>query len=70
MTSVERVVEYTKVPSERSLETAPKILENLPKSWASLGWIEFRNVSVKYSADGDYVLRGLSFEIKSKVLKI
>lgn len=67
MTSVERVVEYTKLPSERSLETEPHILKTLPKTWARGGTIKFKNVSLKYSEGGDYVLRDLSFVINEKV---
>lgn len=67
MTSVERVVEYTKLPSERSLETEPHILKTLPKTWAQGGSIKFTNVSLKYSEGGDYVLRDLSFLISGKV---
>lgn len=67
MTSVERVIEYTKLPSERSLETKDEILKQLPDSWANLGSIKFQKVSLKYSEEGDYVLRDLNFEIKEKV---
>lgn len=69
MTSVERVNEYTKLPSERSLETKPEILKKLPKSWGNRGVINFKNVSLKYSDDGNFVLRNLSFEIHEKVGK-
>lgn len=67
MTSVERVVEYTKLPRERALETDPETLAKLPKPWPNRGVIKFRNVSLKYSQDGDYVLRNLSFDVKEKV---
>jgi ABC-type multidrug transport system fused ATPase/permease subunit len=66
MTSVERVLEYTNLPSERSLETSPEILEKLPKTWGNQGAIKFKNVSLKYSNDGDFVLRNLSFDIHEK----
>lgn len=67
MTSVERVIEYTKLPSERSLETKSEVLKSLPENWASRGVINFKNVSVKYSDDGDFVLRNLSFTVNEKV---
>ncbi|CRL07776.1 CLUMA_CG020730, isoform A [Clunio marinus] len=66
MTSVERVVEYTKLQSERSLETDPRILKTLPKSWPNQGVIQFNEVSFKYSDDADYVLRNLNFIINEK----
>lgn len=68
MTSVERVFEYTKLPSERSLETKPEVLESLPKMWSSRGIIRFKNVSLKYSQEGNFVLRNLNFLIHEKVL--
>lgn len=68
MTSVERILEYTKLPSERSLKTEPEVLQRLSKSWGNLGEIEFKNVSLKYSPNGEFVLRDLSFKIGEKVL--
>lgn len=67
MTSVERVIEYTKLPVERSLESDPEVLKKLPKAWSSRGTIRFSNVSLKYSQDGDFVLRNMSFSISEKV---
>jgi ATP-binding cassette, subfamily C (CFTR/MRP), member 4 len=67
MTSVERVVEYTKIPRERFLNSKPEVLRLLPKNWANRGVIDFKNVSVKYSDDGEFVLRNLNFRINEKV---
>lgn len=67
MTSVERVIEYTKLSSERSLTSEPEVLKSLPENWARLGEIEFKNVFVKYSDDGEHVLRNLNFTINEKV---
>ncbi|XP_017773823.1 PREDICTED: multidrug resistance-associated protein 4 isoform X1 [Nicrophorus vespilloides] len=63
MTSVERVVEYTNVEQEKS-----KFEGNAPlsKNWPKNGAIEFRKVSLKYSAEGQYVLKHISVDIKSK----
>lgn len=66
MTSVERVTEYSKLPSERSLDTDREILENLPKDWARRGVVKFENLSLKYSPDSDFVLHKLNFEIKER----
>lgn len=63
MTSVERVAEYSKLPNERSLETDVEKLKNLPSHWAENGRIQFKNVSLKYSKESNYVLQNLSFEI-------
>lgn len=70
MTSVERVLEYTKLPSERSLETKPHVLKSLPKSWGARGSIKFTNVSLRYSEHGEFVLNNLSFEVNEKVISI
>jgi ATP-binding cassette, subfamily C (CFTR/MRP), member 4 len=67
MTSVERVIEYTKLPRERSLETKLDVLKALPENWAKRGIIEFKNVSLKYSDDADFVLKNLSFRVNEKV---
>ncbi|XP_061396384.1 probable multidrug resistance-associated protein lethal(2)03659 [Musca vetustissima] len=62
MTSVERVVEYIELPTEPSLETDPSV--RLPESWPALGRIHFKDLKLKYSEKGDYVLKGLNFSIK------
>lgn len=67
MTSVERVIEYADLPSERSLETDTKILNKLPKHWPQRGLIKFNNVSLKYSDTSEYILRNLSFVVSEKV---
>ncbi len=67
MTSVERVIEYSNLPSERSLETDEETLKKMPNPWPQSGVIKFNNVSVKYSSTSDCVLKNLSFEIHEKV---
>ena len=61
MTSVERIIEYTKVEEEKSLESSP---ENKPsENWPSQGRIEFRNVFLRYNPDKPPVLKNLNFVI-------
>lgn len=68
MTSVERVVEYANLPSERSLDTDHKVSETLPKSWPTKGVIKFNNVSLKYSAMASaFVLHNLTFTVHQRV---
>lgn len=67
MTSVERVIEYANLPSERSLETDASILKRMPKEWPAKGLIKFNNVSLKYSDTSEYVLRNLTFTLNEKV---
>lgn len=62
MTSVERVIEYATETSEGPLETM-----KVNESWPKRGTIKFKNVSLKYSEDSEYVLRRLNFEIKENV---
>lgn len=62
MTSVERTIEYTKIPSEAPLESKPD--KKPPPDWPSKGHIIFSNVSLAY--DNKTVLEDLSFEIKAR----
>ncbi|XP_033213303.1 probable multidrug resistance-associated protein lethal(2)03659 [Belonocnema kinseyi] len=64
MTSVERIVEYTKVEEEQSLESGPE--NKPPENWPSEGKIEFRNVFLRYSPDKPAVLKNLNFTILPK----
>ncbi|CAH0699047.1 unnamed protein product [Spodoptera exigua] len=62
MTAVERVLEYTKLPTEENMETGPT---TPPKGWPSAGEVTFSNVYLKYSPDDPPVLKDLNFAIKS-----
>lgn len=55
MTSVERVVEYTKLESEAPWETQKRP----PPDWPSKGLVTFDQVNFTYSADGPQVLHNL-----------
>lgn len=59
MVSVERVVEYAKLPSEET--NVPKI--EAPTDWPSKGEIEFIDVQLQYSEDQPPALSELSFKI-------
>ncbi|KAK2579439.1 hypothetical protein KPH14_002650 [Odynerus spinipes] len=64
MTSVERVLEYSKVESEPPLESTP---DKKPKEdWPQQGRIEFRGVFMRYAPLEPPVLKNLQFVIKSK----
>ncbi|XP_055381375.1 probable multidrug resistance-associated protein lethal(2)03659 [Condylostylus longicornis] len=61
MTSVERILEYSNEISEAPLESTP---ENCPKdNWPFYGKIVFSDFNMKYSNDGEYILKNLNFEI-------
>ncbi|KAF2886602.1 hypothetical protein ILUMI_19571 [Ignelater luminosus] len=62
MTSVERVLEYTKLDKEEPQET-PKGT-TLPKFWPNYGKIEFQQIYLKYSAEEAPVLKNLNFTVK------
>ncbi|CAG9863720.1 unnamed protein product [Phyllotreta striolata] len=59
MTSVERVKEYSELPME--VDDYKTTIQNWPKS----GKVVFRNVYLKYTPGGSYVLNNLNFEVKS-----
>lgn len=65
MTSVERVVEYTEIQPEPSLETEEKQFKP-PETWPSEGSILFKDVSLRYSSEKQTVLHNLNFYIKPK----
>ncbi|KAJ3186378.1 hypothetical protein HDU85_007818 [Gaertneriomyces sp. JEL0708] len=57
MVSVERITEFSQLPSEQSDGQSP------PVNWPASGEIEFRNYSTRYKPDMDFVLKDLSFTI-------
>lgn len=63
MTSVERVLEYTKIPSESALESAPD--KKPPASWPQQGQITFQKMYLMYNTEDPPVLRNLSFTIQA-----
>lgn len=64
MTSIERVLEYVQIPPEPSYETESAV--NLPANWPSAGQLHFKDLRLRYSEHGHYVLKGLSFTIRPK----
>uniref|UniRef100_A0A182NN20 Uncharacterized protein n=1 Tax=Anopheles dirus TaxID=7168 RepID=A0A182NN20_9DIPT len=62
MVSVERVKEYTNLPSEPPLETAPK--HRPQRNWPEHGSIRFVSVDLRYSDDGERVLKDLTFTMR------
>ncbi|KAL2164206.1 hypothetical protein VTH06DRAFT_3422 [Thermothelomyces fergusii] len=60
--SVERVLEYARLPSE-----APEIIHRSrpPVSWPSRGEVEFINYSARYREGLDLVLKNINLDIKS-----
>lgn len=65
MTSVERIVEYTELSSEPSLESDAKHAP--PAEWPQYGNIEFRSLNLRYDKNGPRSLRNLTFRIEAKV---
>lgn len=58
MTSVERILQYTQLPQEKSGVTKP------PISWPTHGQIEFSQVTCRYDPHGSPVLNNLHFIIQ------
>ncbi|XP_033642849.1 multidrug resistance-associated protein 4-like [Asterias rubens] len=63
MTSVERVIEYTKLESEAPL-TNPK--KKPPPTWPQFGALTFNSLSLNYSTESPRVLKNLSCNIMPK----
>ncbi|XP_021934289.1 multidrug resistance-associated protein 4-like isoform X2 [Zootermopsis nevadensis] len=62
MTSVERVLEYTKIEKETDLETHPD--QKPPTGWPANGKIQFDHMNLKYSSTDPPVLKDLNFTIQ------
>ncbi|XP_044751379.1 probable multidrug resistance-associated protein lethal(2)03659 [Coccinella septempunctata] len=60
MTSVERILEYTKIDSEPK-RTASM---NIPVEWPSQGRIEFKNIFLRYNTQDPPVLKNLNFLVE------
>lgn len=59
--SIERILEYTSVPSEAPLERP----DHTPNdSWPQKGEVVFKDYQARYRDDLDLVLHGVSFEVK------
>lgn len=57
MTSVQRVVEFEKMPIEESVEVTPF------KTWPDEGRISFQSVSMQYAPNSSFALNDVSFDI-------
>lgn len=62
LTSVERILEYSKLEPEKQ----PDVPVHVPVNWPECGKIEFHDVFYRYSDGSEPVLRGLSFLVKPK----
>ncbi|XP_059222915.1 probable multidrug resistance-associated protein lethal(2)03659 [Stomoxys calcitrans] len=60
MTSVERILAYTKLEQVEKNENKLK-----PHNWPQSGKIEYRNVSYRHKENGKKVLQNLNFEVES-----
>ena len=68
-TAVERIMSFTELPPEASLDAPEKTKycvegEVISNKNVTRGVMEFRDVKLRYDPDGDYVLHGLSFVTK------
>ncbi|KAL2903563.1 ABC transporter C family member 3 [Bienertia sinuspersici] len=64
MISVERILDFTQLPSE-----APLVLDDCRPElgWPSEGFIQFENLHVRYSPDSPMVLKGITCTIPAKM---
>ena len=63
MVSAERVMAYSRLDSEASLETLPPH-SSPPPTWPDKGSLSLEDVAFRYSDDLPLVLKNLSFSIK------
>lgn len=64
MTSIERLLEYARLPSEAALESAPDAQP--PANWPSKGAIQIEKLNFRYTPAGDFVLRDLQLSIAAQ----
>lgn len=64
LTSIERILEYSHLEEEPMIDSKSEI--KLPDNWPIKGLVEFKNVNLKYSHQGDYILRDISFTVLPK----
>lgn len=62
MTSVERVLQYTKMEKEGPFESLPA--NKPPRDWPQKGKITFTNIYLKYAPDAAPALRNLNITIQ------
>lgn len=60
MTSVERILQYTRLDKEGPFE----LLKKPPPGWPQKGEITFENASLRYAPDQPPALKNISFHIK------
>lgn len=63
LTSVERILAYTKIPTEADPTTESGIIED---NWPSEGEIEFKKYTLTYREDLCPVLNGVSFKVNAR----
>jgi len=63
MTSIERVIEMSKLPQEKDYSTMPN--EIIEVGWPSGGELIFKDVCLRYRPGLPLALNGLSFSLKS-----
>lgn len=63
MTSVERVLQYSKLDKEGPFDSLPA--KKPPRDWPSKGKITFKNTYLRYVLDEAPVLRNLSVQIQA-----
>lgn len=63
MTSVERVLQYTKLDKEGPFESLPA--QKPHRDWPQHGGVEFKNAQLRYVLEEPPVLKNLNIEIKA-----
>ncbi|OTA59277.1 abc transporter [Hypoxylon sp. EC38] len=61
LNSFQRVAEYAEIEPEANPAEEASKARKIPAAWPETGYIEFENVTAKYSDDGPDILRDVSF---------
>ncbi|XP_014488634.1 PREDICTED: probable multidrug resistance-associated protein lethal(2)03659 isoform X2 [Dinoponera quadriceps] len=64
LTSIERILEYSHLEEEPMIDSTPETKP--PDDWPTKGFVEFKDVRLKYSREGNYVLRNVTFAVSAK----
>ncbi|EFN85517.1 Probable multidrug resistance-associated protein lethal(2)03659 [Harpegnathos saltator] len=64
LTSIERILEYSHLEEEPMIDSKPETKP--PDNWPTKGFVEFKEMKLRYSREGAYVLRDINFVVSAE----